>query len=402
MPHRMTRSIVVMLVVTALLIGLLSIAVSQPPATNFSQYEGFQEHFLAFPRQPSAATGQERVLLERYRPRLFIGIGQEGPISFYDDYIAHGTLYDMRGDIIGHEPSRALLNAHKDDPHVVFAHTPVAPTSTPVVFARIDQADVPDAGVFTFLTYHFVFRQSGIPTGTPRWILNVMSWLADLHDWHQLDHYTMARVVLDRRSNPIAVVLQQHNYVRSYILGRDMSFPSDYRITLDTALNSNELYPHLPGHQARRAVPFMTAKNLPYLITGEHMPWIPTNDVTNPAHEVAYRLDFLPHTDAFYSFQGYLGERRWFPGRSGPPGADYNTLPRFKPLAVELVAFNWREGDRKHMQHLINFLEHPFRQQEIFTTLATHFRADVACQLHKNRVDCRKHITEPEDSKKES
>tara|TARA_B100000315_G_C14588955_1_gene594703 strand:- start:2173 stop:3342 length:1170 start_codon:yes stop_codon:yes gene_type:complete len=386
--------------VIALFTALLSIAISRPPTINFSQYEGFQKHFSVFPRHASEATNQERMLLERYRPRLFIGTGQEGPISFYDDYIAHGTLYNMRGDIIGHEPNRALLNTYKNDSRVVFVHMPSIRTTNPVVFARIDHADVPGADVFTFLSYHFVFRQSGVPLGMPHWILNVTSWFIDLRDWHQLDHYTMARVVLDRASNPVAVVLQQHNYVRSYILGRDMPFPSDDRITLDAALHSNELYPHLFGRHLRRAVPFMTSKNLSYLVTGKHAPWISTNDVTDPAHEVAYRLDFLPHTDAFYSFQGYLGKRRWFSGRSGPPGADYNTLPRFKPLAIELAAFNWREGNYKHMQHLINFIEHPSRQQEIFTTLTTQFRTDIACQLRKDHVDCRNHIVTPENSKK--
>ena len=157
----MTRGILVTLGMLTLLIGILSLAVSQPPAMNFSQYAGFQEYFSAFPRHPSAATSQERVLLEHYRPRLFIGAGQEGPISFYDDYIAHGALNDMRGDVIEHGPTRAQLNAHKEDPRVVFVHTPTAPPGTPVVFARIDQADVPGAGVYTFLTYHFVFRHHG-------------------------------------------------------------------------------------------------------------------------------------------------------------------------------------------------------------------------------------------------
>lgn len=389
----MIRGILVMLGLMALLIGILSLAVSQPPAMNFSQYAGFQEYFSAFPRHPSAATSRERTLLERYRPRLFIGAGQEGPISFYDDYIAHGALYDMRNDIIEHDPSPALLNTNKEDPRVVFVHQPAASTIiTPVVFARIDQADVPGAGVHTFLTYHFVFRHSGVPAGVPGWLQTMASWVADQRDWHQLDHYTMTRVMLDRGNNPVAVVLQQHNYVRSYILGRDMPLPSDNRVTLDAALDSNELYPHLPGRRHRRAVPFMTAANLPYLITGEHAPWISSDDVTDPAQEVDYRLEFLPHTDAFYSFQGYLGERRWLPGRSGPPGSDYNTLPRFKPLAIELAAFNWREGDREHMRELIDFLENPARQQETFTTLTTRFRVDVACQLRKERVDCRDHV----------
>ena len=53
----------------------------------------------------------------------------------------------------------------------------------------------------------------------------------------------------------------------------------------------------------------------------------------------------LPKDDAFYTFQGYLGERRRLRGREGPPGADYNTLPSLKPRGVQLLAFYWRDGD---------------------------------------------------------
>ena len=65
----------------------------------------------------------------------------------------------------------------------------------------------------------------------------------------------------------------------------------------------------------------------------------------DPAREVEYRLEFLPQTDAFYTFKGALGERRLLPGRSGPPGADYNTLPAFKPKARQMIAFHWTEDD---------------------------------------------------------
>ena len=373
------------------LIGFSGFVLSCSPSVNFSQYAGFHEYFAAFPRHPAAATPQEQRLLETYRPRLFIGAEQEGPISFYEDYIAHGTLSDRQGHVIARDPSPAILNMHTHDPHAVFVHTPDGSPATPVAFARIDRADVPGSGVHTFLTYHFVFRSSGIPAGTSRWIRNAMRMVADSRDWHQLDHYTMARVVLDRSGTPVAVVLQQHNYVRSYVAGRDITVPHDKRIVLDAALDSNELYPHLPGRHHRRAVPFMTAGTIAYLVTGDDAPWIVTDDITDPADEVDYALAFLPHTDAFYSFQGYLGERRRLPGRSGPPGADYNALPRFKPLSVELVAFNWREDDHEHLQHLTTFLEHPTLRHVLFPTMTARFRIAVACQQRKERTDCRGH-----------
>lgn len=394
MTHRINQNTLLAIALIIIFISILSVAFSQTSSTNFSQYPGFQKHFSTFPRYASLPTTREKKLLQKYRPRLFLGKGQEGPISFYKNYIANGTLYNGAGKVISDNPTPSLMNQYKEDPYVTFVHkaSPGKPI-TPIVFARIDHADVPGAGVYTFLTYHFVFRSSGVPAGIPGWLRTIVSWAGDPHDWHQLDHYTMARVALDRGSNPVSVILQQHNYIRSYILGRDMPFPKDNRIKIDTALNSNELYPHLLGRQKRRAVPFMTAANLPYLVTGKHTPWLSTDDITDPEYEVEYELEFLRHTDAFYTFQGYLGEKRLLPGRSGPPGADYNGLPKFKHLAIELAAFNWREGDLEQMDYLIDFLEKPDRQQEVFIDLTTRFRIDVACQLRKNRIDCQNHTT---------
>ena len=58
-----------------------------------------------------------------------------------------------------------------------------------------------------------------------------------------------------------------------------------------------------------------------------------------------YVLEFLPPDDAFYVFEGRLGEPRRLPGRDGPPGAIYNTLPALHPPEAALPAFYWRPPD---------------------------------------------------------
>lgn len=63
-------------------------------------------------------------------------------------------------------------------------------------------------------------------------------------------------------------------------------------------------------------------------------------------------LQFLPPDDAFYVFQGFLGERRRIPGRSGPPGASYDIAPALKPRGIQLTAFYWREGDMGDLERL--------------------------------------------------
>jgi hypothetical protein len=118
----------------------------------------------------------------------------------------------------------------------------------------------------------------------------------------------------------------------------------------------------------------MGPDTLPYLVQGNPEPLLVGYDVTEAVREQDYRLAFLPANDAFYSFDGFLGERRYLPGRDGPPGADYNTLPPFKRPLVQLVAFNWREDDKPQMHALIDFFDRPSIDQPPFDRLLDYFK----------------------------
>ena len=323
-------------------------------ATTFSQFPVFAEHFATYPRPAALPSAADQALLARHRPRIFLPPGHVGPVSSYDDYIAQGRLTDGDGRAISRTVTPAVLNAHKDDPHVTFVHAPRTGPTTPVVLGRIAHdviafPDNPGGGArhgFTFLSYNLVFRHSGLPARQPIWQLWLVDLVASRHDWHQLDHYTAVTVVLDEAAAPVAVTFQQHNYLRTYVLGVDLDPPADGRPGVDVAIGSNELYPHRPERAVRRAVAFLGPRTVNYLVTGEDPPRLRGDDITHGVDEVDYRLDFLPPDDAFYTFAGRLGARRRLPGRDGPPGADYNTLPAFKPPALQLLAFYWQEGQR--------------------------------------------------------
>ena len=64
------------------------------------------------------------------------------------------------------------------------------------------------------------------------------------------------------------------------------------------------------------------------------------------------RSIFLPPSDAFYTFKGFLGARRRLPGRDGPPGADFNALPETKSLTSQLLMGFWRQGNREDLERL--------------------------------------------------
>ena len=335
-----------------LLAWLLLISVSTVTAAdrNFSQYPGFAEYFAANP--PAGAAGPaDRALAHRHAPRFHLPAGHEGPLDFYRDYIAHGYL--VTGDGLRIDgPTPADLNRYRDDVRAEFTHVPGGSTPRPVVYAAVERTSLwapPEPGrpakEFTVVTYHLVFRVSGLPAALPLYQALPLRLVADLDDWHQLDHYTAAFIVLDEAGRPVALTLQQHNYLRTYLVGESVEPGSDGRFDIDVAIRSNELYPHVPERTTRRAVRFLDSDARAFMMGFGKRPMMSADDITDPAGTVGYDLAFLPGTDAFYSFHGFLGERRRLPGRDGPPGARYNTRPGLKPLPAQVLDGYWREGN---------------------------------------------------------
>jgi hypothetical protein len=323
---------------------------------NFSQSPGFGEYFAAHPRVADPPAPEEQALIGRYHPRYFLASGQPAPVDFYADYVAHGDLRDETGRVVSRQVTREILNAFKTNPGAAFAYRPHRGPTQPTAYGRIDKETVtvpteagPAPETFTFLTYNLVFAVSGLPAGLAAWKDALVHVFASPADWHQLDHYISATIALDARLSPVAVTLQQHNHMHTYLLGADIPLPPDCRIHLDAAIRSNELYPHVDGPAKYRAVPMPDPAAMRYLISGEGRPLLAADDLTDNTAEVAPVLAFLPPEDAFYSFQGFLGERRWPRQRDGPPGAEYNTLPALKPKAVQMLAHYWRDGNREDL-----------------------------------------------------
>lgn len=116
-------------------------------------------------------------------------------------------------------------------------------------------------------------------------------------------------------------------------------------------------------------------------------PWMTADDLTDPKVEAEYALRFLPPSDAFYTFQGTLGKRRRLPGRSGPPGANYNTLPVLKPLAIQLLAGYWRPGHPDDIGRLEQALGNASYWQSFVELQRPIFQANLRCAMQRGR-DC--------------
>ncbi len=336
----------------------------------------FEQWYRDNPPSTAEPSDAERALLARHMPVYFLGPDARPPVNFYDHYIVNGTLYDGDGEVLARAPDRATLNAHARNPKVRFIHDgPKGEYGPAVVYGRVDRDVLRLSGgptSLTFLTYTLVFETSGVLAGLPDWQELAISAIADPTDWHQLDHYVNVTVVL-LEAQPVALMFQHHNYQRTWRLvgpagpGR-LELPADGRPRVDIALRSNEAYPHL-GKPARwRAVSFMES-GARFLVMGEDAPMQSGEDVTDPARRLDdLALVTLPHADAFYTFHGSLGEERTLPGRSGPPGADYNTLAGLKAPATQLVAAYWYEGLADYPGQVTDLLQRAWRGQQLDLT----------------------------------
>ncbi len=307
---------------------------------NFSSFPGFKRYFEANPPRATVPTEAQQALLKRFRPRIYLAEGQQAPVDFYADYIASGELY-VGGKSLGQEIGQSQLNEAIERGDAEFVYKGALPLKgSATVYGRFDIDILEFQGEswpLEFLSYNLVFPSSGLLAKLPLMGKLGLGMISNLSDWHQLDHYVGLTVVLYQQQ-PIAFYLQQHNYQTTFLVSEQSAWPTDNRVAVDVALRSNELYRHSASLQRHPGVSFVSEKTVAFVKTGKHKPIMAGWDVTHGQEELTYQLGYLPPSDAFYQFKGRLGKSRKLPGRDGPPGADYVTLPGLMPYANRLVS----------------------------------------------------------------
>ncbi|MGR4001427.1 MAG: hypothetical protein OD811_06555 [Alphaproteobacteria bacterium] len=320
----------------------------------------FEDWYASNPPSEDLPLPGDIALLDRHRPFYWLGAGAARPVAFYEDYIARGILYGSGGEVLSRSVDGEILNRHSRDRGVMFEHGSEVgdlPLAAAVVYGRISRDRIELLGrerELVFLTYTLVFARSGLPSELSWWQELGARIFADPDDWHQLDHYINTTIVLDESELPllpIAVEFQHHNYTRSWRLGGArgagyLEWPLSGRLEVDIALRSNEAYPHRGGAERWPAASFINERVARWFVMGERSPALLgiAYDHTSPVDRLDLPLAVLAPSDAFYTFRGSLGVRRRLPGRSGPPGADYNTLAGLKRPVVSVFVSYWREG----------------------------------------------------------
>ncbi|PWQ92925.1 hypothetical protein [Leucothrix pacifica] len=157
-------------------------------------------------------------------------------------------------ELVSKKVDQTLLNQHKSNGQAEFRHVPHQ--GTPVAYGRVDYDTLSyqeQSYPLTFLSYNLVFAHSGLLKGLAGWQRVAMGVVGSNQDWHQLDHYVGLTVVL-YQNQPLAVLLQQHNYQTVWLLDRATDAESEIEGNKNTTsvINRSTLVSDLPKHASAK------------------------------------------------------------------------------------------------------------------------------------------------------
>lgn len=337
---------------------------------TFADYPGMEEYYRdRCQDSPPSISRKELKLLEEHRPRFVLPPGGTRPIDFYRDYIPNTVLMSWPDKMLAGTPvTRGLLQKHRtsrdrylDLDREKFLGSLDGQGTETKVYGRVyrEKVSFPAADGstqshnLTFLKYNLVFPTSGLPAELSFWsgiLIDIGGF--DPADWHELDNFVAAHIVLDESESPVAVILAQHNHHRTYVAGKDIFPDEDGRFTFDVAERSNEIYPDSRSEQPVRHRVIRWSLYLDYLLSGENPPFLTAFDVTYSKEAGGETIDpvleALSPCDPMYTSEMLLGEPRPFfgmyLGRDGPPGSDYYNIPELLPMG-NLLKFGHLHDD---------------------------------------------------------
>ncbi len=306
-------------------------------------------------------------LLGRYHPAIHIGYGSARPVDFEDFYLYHSELKKGR-KIIKPAPITASdikqvennRDYHSDYLGLHQIMDENAPIDAPI-YGRIYEETLPaypplnlPARDVLVLKYSVVFTSSGLPMGLTTTQDFFASLAGDLTIWHELDIHGAVQIIIDRKTHtPMILLLAQHNYFRSYIIGHDVMMPEDEHIAICYAVRSNEPYICPDITTSYRTVGNPSA--LEFVLTGDNKPMVDGGyDLVYAADEsqkMQVQVKQFKPDHPFYTARIPMGDIRklfgiiptWF--RRGAPGANLNAPRNLRNYGKLSKIFYLQDGD---------------------------------------------------------
>jgi hypothetical protein len=337
----------------------------------------------------------DRVLLERFLPRVWIGPHSTAPIDFYETYLPQSVIRDSEDKVVVRGPSREELKARERTMglYVDFEgdHYPcrgeacrgrTAPLYGTVFHEELGGGEGLLNRKIAILRFSAVFPASGLPMGLSGWQRVLGGLAGDLDVWHELDmHGAYFLIVDEETAEPLVVLLAQHNHFRTFIVGQDWAWPEDDRVNICYADRSNEPYPCPVAGEPATAPATGQPSSLRYIFTGKDSPMDGSYDLVHGGESggtpLETKLLTLSEQDPLYSSWINLGDKRkifWFFAsffRFGPPGMNLNRFPKLKS-----------HMDIARFYYLDPLDEEAFKMVE--DKITNYFAADVGPLIERN------------------
>ncbi len=311
----------------------------------------------------------ETQLLQKFLPEIYISMGSARPVDFDTHYLMQSALMKNHQmvktaplsakDVKPIENERDIYYVDYQGSHEILTNAnknQIAPIYGRVYYETLTlpkNIHLPDKPVI-ILKYNVVFTASGLPK-ILNLFQNIFATLAGNKTiWHELDIHGAVILMLDAQSlQPMALLLAQHNYYRSYIFNHDLTLPENNHIAICYAIRSNE--PYLCPNKLFHAPTIGDPRNLDFVVTGKNKPFIDGGyDVIEPAtlaSQINAQLKRLDPEHPFYTATIPLGDIRKifgiFPSffRRGAPGSDLYAPDQLKKFSDLIQFFYFTPGD---------------------------------------------------------
>ena len=319
-----------------------------------------------------ATNEEEKELLQKFLPKVYISQGNLVPIDFYKDYLPKTVLKNSSAKIIDKAISRQKLKSVEREAGFYLDYQgeykkclTSCQTKKRTIYGRVfyEKMQPPkknkkeSAIDFIILKYNLVFPTSGLPQELS-WYKNLgLALIGDKEDWHQLDIHGAIQIFIEKKTaKPAILLLAQHNHFRSYIINKDVMLPKDNRIAICIAKRSNEPYPCPEISRHFRTVG--NPSNYAYVLGASAPLFDGGYDLVSARKEsveLNLKLQFLPDKDPLYTSWIELGDKKKLFGiipsffRNGPPGINMNTTPKTKKYTDLAKIWYVSESDKKQI-----------------------------------------------------
>ncbi len=312
---------------------------------------------------------EQTALLQRYHPAIYIAYGSARPVDFENFYLKNSALKKGRKIIkpapIVADDIKAVENDRDYHSDYLGLHQ-LMDENAPIdasLYGRIYEDNLPayaplnlPAKDVLVLKYSIVFTSSGLPMGLSAMQKFFASLAGDLTIWHELDIHGSVQIIADKETlQPMILVLSQHNYFRSYIIGHDVLLPDDGHMPICYAARSNE--PYICPAETTRYPTVGNPTELNFVLNNKDKPLFDGGyDAVSSADEsqkMQVRLKQLPHEHPFYTSRIPMGDIRklfgiiptWF--RRGAPGADLYAPKNLRDYSNLARVFYLENGDEE-------------------------------------------------------